>query len=183
MINYLPGIFRDPQGPQGEKGDKGEPGEQGSPGKSGQNHHLYDANNQDLGILVYAGFKLDKDWYEYTTSLEINGQRVLLNFRNSIITDSWNESYASLIIKSVPVATRCAGQNYTWGVVLPQQIYKDSYSVHPSYFIMRPDTKALRTWFDAYCSVAGIRDNTYLITDISLPFTEPVSWPLEVREE
>lgn len=58
MINYLPGIFRDPQGPQGEKGDEGEPGiqgEQGAPGNAGPTGpslKVFDANGVEMGYLL-----------------------------------------------------------------------------------------------------------------------------------
>ena len=60
------------QGPKGDKGDKGDTGEQGGQGVQGEvgpqglagtSLHLYDANGQDLGILIRAN--------EFTNGIEI----------------------------------------------------------------------------------------------------------------
>lgn len=167
-------------GPQGEKGDRGEQGLPGEPGQSGRVLHLYDANNQDLGILVYAGYELKnvKDWFEYTTYIRINDQSVLLNFRNS--TSSVRSAY--MVTSSTPMVFNCVETFIRDRGFQPQQLYKDVEGGdhrYPSYFVIRPDTGGTRP---AWCPSAYTYDNTYLITDITLPFTEPLAWPLEVRE-
>lgn len=150
------------------------------PAPAGTTLKLYDANGQDLGILVNAN-----NDYTYTSFMKLNnGQGIIISF------DSNGQLQIGRSVELYFTQENCGGE----------PLIPNSYVIHsknellddPShtygYFVVRPDTKAPRTAL----SHLGQNGNcvnfywenglSYLISNITLPFTSP-AWPLEVRAE
>jgi hypothetical protein len=180
------------QGPKGDQGDKGDTGDQGLQGASGNILHLFDGSGQDLGVLVRGG----QIGSSYTTYIKLdNGYDALADFVAPL-----NCSVAFPCVPFLdPVGTElyfpqinCTGDTFM-RVGQPQEIFYENFHRNSGYFVQRLDT------FIAPVGNADARhlsskmgqngcvgddnfiNNTVLIHYITLPFTEPLTWPLEVR--
>lgn len=175
-------------GPQGAQGIPGIQGEVGPAGSDAQ-LHLYDANDQDLGILV------DTDGSTYRTYL--SNLNVVIGFRSFTIqeTNPHTVSINSPGGQSIAFNQHdCMGQLYvealangteSWGL---QQVYK--YPDLDGYYRRIPNASTIDL---AYSSISwpvnGCTNNPtssvvqpfYPLEEIELPFEEPLAWPLQIR--
>lgn len=193
------------QGPVGPKGDKGDTGEQGpigltgQQGPSGSSLHLYDANGQDLGLLIGKG-----PYETYLPTLNAT-----LNFTQGIPAHWHDGTWVSLKPPSaLPKDAggtlffeelNCAGNPYIKEVVGyegQQQIYwhhKDIGQFGPYRIV--PNSEPITITVRSVPSGAGdiLCTNTvpypspaifsvYPLELVEYPFTEPLAWPLEIRE-
>jgi hypothetical protein len=162
----------------------GERGEQGPAGSSGTALHLFDANGQDLGIFVGQDEKAT--WI--FTFLPSSGDllRIYAGDPKVQIDTSVNRiSYSEL---------NCQGDPFSTSVRSPSIKNQIDASVVVSgvkkYFRFITSIPAQRV-SNSYRDNTGICINldgggrfnpTYELQEVSLPFSEPLAWPLEVRE-
>lgn len=174
-IQLIPGPIG-PQGPQGDVGLVGPQGEQGPHGEigpAGSQLHLFDANGQDLGILINA--EANASYFRTYIPTEF----VFLNF---------DQSRNSSSISVTPTGTiyfhleNCIGTPYAGGPGNPHgailthgRLFKytdDSIVYGPvSVSVLEPDG----------CHNQQFGAGGYPLQEISLPFSLPLAWPLEVK--
>jgi hypothetical protein len=164
------------QGPQGEKGDKGDKGE---PGEEGRVLHLFDRNDNDLGI--YVGFKES-----------INGRTAFVPSLGGIVEYEVNNSPSGQSIALKPAAVLyylepdCQGQSYVGDPYSPQIIIKAQ--GHTRFFKVSADlpqgnVTAKSRLESTGCSNGDAVAHITRVEEVSLPFPYPPAWPLEVRVE
>lgn len=164
-----------PQGPKGDKGDKGDPGEIGPQGPSGSSLHLYDANGQDLGIL------LDTD--------AINLDRATTYLLNPGIFLTLSQSSQSIRVVNEDAVwfteDNCTGTPYARGLGNPGATIV-SRSGRAFKFINgdgRSDFSNASRLAGGLCSNnQGTFELLHPMVEVSLPFSIPLAWPLEIRE-
>ena len=176
------------QGPQGEKGETGAPGEQGptgAAGADGTSPHLFDANGQDLGILV-EGFGPGFATFDRSTD-------AFFTFQND------NSRLPEPIAVFIPLGIDalyfehldCEGAPFIsiQGHLRVMRVGPSLTSRFPEYWIY--DVSGGRREL-AYLShsvadarqcinTSGVLTDAILLKEVALPFTEPLAWPLTVR--
>jgi len=191
IIELTPGP-QGPAGPQGPQGEKGEPGTdgqdgaQGLPGKDGLSVHLFDGNNQDLGIL------LDADLYNGGITRQF---RTYLPDENVIVSFFLTHQQRKVQFADGGVSSgiffeglNCTGNpSFRIPHSSPHMVYRMiSETISPRYFTFLNDEGDILTksYFDgAICQnfVSPQLQYGYALREISIPFTEPIAWPLEIR--
>lgn len=168
-----------PVGPQGEKGEQGESGPAGTDGKNGAALRLEDGTGQQLGL--YVG-KEDRRYY----SSVIPEAGLSLTFNQN--TD---QATVKLEVEEGPQIffseSGCTGTAYSSMRVAPTDITRTAISGLPvRYFtgIHRDAelTDVATSYAQASRCVEASREKRWLwpLTDVSLPFTEPLTWPLRI---
>lgn len=180
-----------PQGLKGEKGDTGEQGPQGEKGENGQQGaggstlNLLDGGGQDLGMLVAA-------WNSnrFTTFLQLdNDYKAFIEFQ----AGSDCSVTPCRPVMDVPGATvyftqpNCTGDAF---ISTPSNVHTITYEgFHRSsgYFLpqietLSQDRLSLSQMGQSACLGDNThRSNTVLVHYVSLPFTEPLAWPLKIQ--
>lgn len=173
-----------PQGIQGEpgpKGDMGEQGLQGEQGPTGSSLHLYDANGQDLGILLNI-----TDNRAESFTLYLPGQKVRL--RLSLGDDGHNNRIVSFKDNSEVYFSEqnCAGIPYSNNDNLGSQFgFLAGYNAN-RYFRQTTDLGTLinivsELGYTGCINQARGVSKHYRLEEIILPFTLPIIGPLEIR--
>jgi len=184
------------QGIQGEKGDTGEQGEQGENGEAGENGadgtdgndgedgttlHLFDDDGQDLGILLDAHGSSDVSFRTYLEPIS-----ALMNSAQRI--DSMTAVINS-VTKSIQYTNSdCTGDAVTTGKVAPQVLYFDDADDFGLGHIMAtgepPALRTIKSRREASGNCKDLGSQTLLtntLEQVTLPFTEPLAYPLEIR--
>ena len=181
-IAGLPG----PQGPQGVAGKDGASGgagmqglagQKGDPGPAGNQYHLYDANNQDLGVLMY-GPRYSNDSFE--TFLPDLG--VFVSFHDTDHGPSDIHLAAGEGSTILYTGVDCTGDSFTTvGAALSVQ--RDAQG---RYFTATNDAPITRTFVSQF-STDGCTNqpqyayqNTFLLKQITLPFSDLLFKPVHV---
>lgn len=169
-------------GLQGEKGGKGDEGLQGLRGPSGTSFHLFDNNNQDLGIFMYND---NANKTSYTFIKEVDGIMSLGDW------DTDNRlAPAGLINTTYFSGLNCTGQAYVRNFNKHHQsILKMAISSGPRFFKQRKgDSPAsgstLSVNLGGNLCKAETHDFTnelFPLDEITLSITEPLALPLEIR--
>lgn len=165
------------QGPAGPKGDPG------PAGPSGNVFHLFDGNGQDLGTLIYASD---------------NGFTTFLSGKNAIIEFSTDHNNLGDIARvgsdGSPIffaETGCSGDAYTTRLVLTADTLLNAnfYSqiAHGHFYKITTEPviqlQAKSRVDQGSCSSQGGLNEVRRVEKISLPFTVPPAWPLEIRSQ
>lgn len=183
-----------PEGPQGEKGEdgadgadgeKGDPGEDGEDGADGADGtdasalHLFDANNQDLGILLDSE-GIGKSFHTFLPALSA---RASFDYGQDIAT------FTPQRLNVFYEEAGCGGTMFLPFKLIPQRIYtNDNFSV----FYLRPlgDIAQPRTSLSRINVSGGVMSCVNEISNwpetselqiVTLPFSLPLQWPLEIR--
>jgi hypothetical protein len=172
------------QGIQGIKGDPGEKGEKGDAGKNARELHLKDANGQELGILLSPPLppQIINKISPYITFLpEINAfVSFLQNNQSSLIIE---------IVQVYYTEKDCKGTAFSIALQ-PNQIYKDrgsnkivmrSSSINPSDPLQSQSHSEPNTEGCINGDYYPYPTNQVLVNFVTLPFNEPVAYPLEVK--
>jgi len=176
------------QGPKGDKGDQGDQGEEGVPGvngvdghdgsqgpqgPAGPSLHLYDSKGQDLGQYIGSEF------------------RTLVSFGGGVsgvlrFSDTGHPfKIAKLDIddsKTYYPLDNCQGVPFIQVVGFKNTVYRSN----EKYYVVSDFAMAPRLAESQYDSGICVDDNftygdTYNLQDVSLPFSLPLGWPLEIR--
>lgn len=184
----------------GPKGDKGDVGPRGPAGESGEGLHLYDADDQDLGIF------LDHDLYisGYTFTTYEQEIELPLSF---ISSTAWGPATLQVSGGNVVKFTElnCAGQAFTENQDFPfQKLWRittrnEANDVTSRYFTSSHFTQAGNEILGLsvlYSDGSGstVENNGkceniidpmssigFPLTEVNLPFTEPLAWPLHIQ--
>lgn len=176
-------------GPQGEKGDTGPQGEQGFPGPrgeqgergpAGQDLYLFDGRGQDLGVLV-------------GTTLGFNGSPEVTYLRELDGFGRFFQQAAPPRADFIPhqngilyATTDCTGTPYFTGQPHSQYIYQRDGNIPGFFMAVRPvsPVEIVRGSIvsgDVCQRTAPIAFTVYSAREVTLPFTLPLAWPLEIR--
>ena len=141
--------------------------------------HLFDANGQDLGILIDASSYDDLMYRSF-----LPNQGVVIQVLDRI-------QFRSLELRSRGIASgifftgsNCTGNAYTRiSYIGPSAI---TGITGPRYFKGTTDSGGINTtlsYFDGTrCQNTSPETTmTYLLNEITLPFTEPLAWPLSIK--
>lgn len=182
-----------PKGDTGNQGLQGERGDTGQQGASGSVLHLYDGNGQDLGVLIRG----EANPGRFTTYIKLD------NDHNALADFADNGSCSS--IPCVPgfdvsptalyfTQPNCTGDAFMSGPVHAQEVYYASNRRNFGYFVPRPDTFVDNSGDGRLARSEMLQDgcsgdlgpnihksNNYLVQYVTLPFTEPLAWPLHVQ--
>lgn len=185
-IQLIPGPVgpQGPQGIQGVAGTQGVPGIQGEvgpvgpQGPAGSSLHLYDANNQDLGIVI------DIPTYpnEFTKTF-IPSLGLFITYRDTDNGPTDPHLAAGDAISLLYTGIDCTGDAFSPGVA-PLMIRKDTLS--HNYFVPTNDLPVTRVALSVSqndgCQnmTAYPYGATYLLQEVSLPFSEPLLKPVHV---
>jgi len=161
----------------GEKGEKGDTGEKGEDGEDGTDLHLFDADGQDLGVLLDVDTS-DNDTHVYTAFLPSIGL-IEVKTKN-------NESILSLQSKFGVFFTDvdCSGNAFT---ILSYSGHLMNKISDGRYFTASSSTSEILTGvsLDDTNKCVAINSGTstigFLLKEVVLPFTEPLAWPLEIK--
>jgi hypothetical protein len=166
------------QGAKGDAGEKGDKGDAGDTGPAGAQLHLYDANDQDLGILTSG--KLGDGYSTY-----LSDPAVFVLFENNDNAITFN--------RTVPTELRlyfeeenCSGQAFTFGIK-PLELFAaegGGYIVWTANINPSQSKLAL-----SYLSSTGCVNNResagagrqVLIKYVDLSFNLPLAWPLRIE--
>ena len=169
------------QGPQGPKGDKGDPG------VAGASLHLFDGGDQDLGLLLDAADPL-KPVRTYHTYLSLRD--LLLAFAGNARARTL-ELITPLNGGVFFEGSDCSGQAFSQN--RPDRVAMEWHELvratGPRYFKAVDETPAAFTGlsyipetFGAPCTnTSTSTPNGIWLEEISLPFTEPLAWPPDIR--
>ena len=174
-------------GSQGEQGLQGEPGVQGVAGQDAMTLHLKDANGQDLGTLVSSSLLTEAgtntDDRLYTTYLE-NGD-VFLEFllrTNRTVSLMGGRTFGGIYFRNLD----CTNDAFLTTQPVPSTLYKAG----TRYFKASEESLTLGSWPRATasnylngCQNSGDGYPLYILDEVSLPFSEPIAWPLRIVEE
>jgi hypothetical protein len=176
-----------PIGPQGQKGDKGNPGEPGLPGKE---LHLFDANGQDLGILVNSVVSGHHPWH-YTYLLDLG---VVVTFEDRedslkarVFSTSGSGSGGLTGISFTEPG--CTGIPFESNETQPLNRFALVKPTNYRYFKFNGEvvSSLTRKSFYAVGGAEGVCNsnvstvpNARVLEEIYLPFTEPLVWPLYI---
>jgi hypothetical protein len=174
------------QGPKGDKGDKGDQGdvgpmgpqgERGEKGDSGQGEaslHLYDANGQDLGKLVYAETGIGRS-STYRTYIESLGALVgIKDYDQSVFIDTGGFRYDGPNCTGNVYRERRDTSNLAVVRAFNGKFYKATLNAINEYTFMS-------TSDSSSCSNSSGTEIGTLFEEVQLPFIEPIAWPLEIR--
>lgn len=183
-----------PQGPQGEPGPQGEAGPIGPQGPSGADGsdastlHLFDANGQDLGAVVHGSGS--DNVHTYLPTLGVIAvfdlaNDVLVRHPTFIYYEEDNCTGEPLVDTSHGGIVQSYDLLRLYGVPL------DNRPNPPTYRIVRGAAFSLRTYRSRWqreddtviCKNLPLSGPTSLVAleEVTLPFTEPLTWPLEVH--
>ena len=168
-------------GPQGEQGIRGEPG------RDGMTLHLKDANGQELGRLVSSSLIAEEgtstDDRLYTTYLE-NGN-VFLEFllrTNRTVSLIGGRTFGGIYFRNLD----CTNDAFLTTQPVPSTLYKAG----TRYFKASEESLTLGSWPRATasnylngCQNSGDGYPLYILDEVFLPFTEPITWPLRIIEQ
>ena len=171
------------QGVQGEQGEKGDKGETGATGQNGNTLHLYDGNNQDLGLIVST------DVSNYITyipqsnvSVQIKADDVaksigVYTFYNTVTFEDVNCGGAAFASQRNPKSIKNLIQ--VTGLIGGINRYYRYESTSPIHQI----TKSLVNSSSGCANLDGGADfyPNFALQEVALPFTEPLAWPLEIK--
>ena len=168
-------------GEKGEKGDKGDDGDNGENGTNGTELHLFDANGQDLGVLVNIRENNEDFFTTYNQNLT-----AFLQFQNFQANPKTKFQYVENIDYFFE-EENCEGEPFT-------RLLGSLYAVrkgnpYQNYWMFDlTETPKSRSYLsqavpDARLCVPNVGTIEYsvMLKEISLPFTEPLAWPLEVK--
>jgi hypothetical protein len=159
------------QGIQGIQGLKGEKGDKGDPATNGRELHLADANGQDLGILI-------SPFATYLSDI-----KAVVTFRQSTDNvkadiDQTRLYYTELDCQGTPFSVN----------LNPMQVYKDEVGKYMMRSNINPNNSLLAKSHTAHnnqgCNnISLIPDpgHQFLVNFITLPFSEPLAFPLEIK--
>lgn len=164
---------------KGDKGDKGVAGEQGIQGINGKSFRLVDGNNQDLGVLLDAEITMNERFVSY-----LENQDIIMGF----YSDVYQRKATAIMMGNCGMLyykeANCKGNIYCDEVVAPHKVMKMFGS---KYFKASNNSMEAITSYSRHSSSgvcenlpAGLAKNVQLIHEISLPFTEPLAYPLEI---
>jgi len=186
-IRLIPG----PPGPKGDKGDVGTQGPQGIPGPQGPAglpYHVYDSNDQDLGILIDADVypSVDYDRQLYKTFLLEQG--VFLPIESNIRSNSIAlimGSYGGVFFEQRDCTGTAFSRNQSSASIGTHMLVKVT---GPRYFKYN-DSNLVQHVSNSYipfvgqaCTNTGEESsNGYTLEEVLLPFIEPLQWPLKIR--
>jgi hypothetical protein len=183
-----------PQGPKGDNGDRGDPGQngeqglqgeqgiqgpkgdKGDPGLDGTSLHLFDGNDNDLGVFV--GFT-DVSHGRLTYELSVDG---LIEFEINR-----SPSGQSIEVKPIPfvyyLGPNCEGQSYIGSPYAPQLIIKANGQSRFFRVSGEPPLENVQTV--SHLDISGCDNelsfqHLYRVDEVTLPFPYPPVWPLTV---
>lgn len=159
------------EGPQGPKGDTGANGENAT------ELHLYDTNNQDLGIVIDAD--PSSKFISFNKDLGV-----------SLIFSAQDATLLPLHLKLGFEGSDCTGMPF-------ELLNRNKIPLTPSTLVISSDSRYFRAVGSthaqsgsSYLNDVGICENgatttisTYSLQNIILPFSEPVAWPLHINSE
>ncbi|MBI4059746.1 collagen-like protein [Candidatus Giovannonibacteria bacterium] len=161
------------QGIQGERGDKGEPGPRGEQGPSGENLHLFDANGQDLGLVI-SGDGGANPFTVYISSL-----------RGVVSTANGREVITPKVEEVFFLERDCNGEPLSRGVF--DHLNQIRRGADGKLYMPTADPLQRRDFQSHFSITPGRCENArgdldaILIRKVTLPFLEPVVGPLEIR--
>ena len=160
-------------GPQGEQGIQGEPGKDGVDGKN-----LYLVDNADNKLGIFLGD--DEVNHQYEFFIPEVGSLEHVDYRNNtfdvgtgpVFFDSLNcvgEAH-SRVTKVVNDLTRVTGPRYF-------KHYKGETPIRKTALSWIPDNAQL-------CRNLSPSEtaDVYLLTEVFMPFPEPITWPVEIKQ-
>ena len=157
-------------GPQGEQGPQGEPGPAGS---NAEVLHLVDGNGQDLGIVIE----------NLKTFLPQENATVQFQVDHNNLGDVTNIVPSGTIKFSV---ANCTGVAYTESLsTLPGTVLNAGAGFQPGIFYRVTEDSTVNVSFNSLLSGANCQpfigsSNARRVEQITLPFTDPVAWPLGI---
>jgi hypothetical protein len=165
----------------GGNGQNGAPGAKGDMGLPGKQYHLYDANNQDLGVLISATGN------RYQTFLPDLGVFVSIHESSLTQTNSPYDPYLSVgdDATALYASADCTGDGFL-PVLVPLYVLHDE---HGQYLLPTSDLPVTRVSLSVFRSANGgtcqsmsaqAFNATYLLKPITLPFSDPVVKPVHV---
>jgi Collagen triple helix repeat (20 copies) len=175
------------QGPAGEKGERGDVGAPGPQGPAGASLHLYDANGQDLGLLV------ENNGDASFLTFQMN-ENVFTTFSQGVRSD--DTTFVRLLPNQKTIyfdGPNCQGNAFMnvfeAPPILQHIVIASGGSIFsPRYTVDRGSSLQTRQALSRFNTVAApcVNDphsvqHTMLIEEVSLPFTEPLTWPLEMK--
>ena len=177
-----------PQGEKGDKGDEGEPGPQGIQGTKGDKGesgtetslHLYDASNQDLGILIGPSLS-DKNIDTYIPSIQAAARftqdassTAALNLhRRDLYFDAENCIGSSYILAATSTALATDMVYLFYSSSTPPRIFKIDTPA--------PLTLVLKSRTSVACSNISELRQAIPVHEIVVPFNLPLTWPLQIQ--
>jgi len=167
-IELIPG----PAGPQGPVG---------SPGPAGQQLHLYDANGQDLGILIESG----------QSPAIVRWHNVLVADLGLIATieERGHPQNIAKVYGNVPIyftQLNCTGNTFVGNPIDHYTVVKNTPLSKYFKFVgtVAPSTTIFPSWIgdsgNCQNSLMGL-SSTFQVEEINLSFTEPLAWPLHIQ--
>ncbi len=180
-------------GPQGDKGDTGDMGEQGPQGIQGERGikgaslHLYDANNQDLGVLTYGLVSASGVSSPSLFSTYLFDPGVFVSFRqvnNSVIFNPTNP----LLLRVYFPELNCTGQPFSIGIN-PLELFAAEGGGYVIWTdrISNSDSMLAKSHFDSNGCVNTQENpdpqNQVHVKYVNNPFTLPIAWPLQIVEQ
>lgn len=173
-------------GAPGEQGPSGPQGEQGVPGAPGATLHVFDANNQDLG------FYMDSENSWDTVTVFSPERSLILGFfflgsEQTPKVGSPGRFYQGGVLYYEE--TDCQGAPYSGYLGNPQylkaQISTPEGMKYYKVSSVMPTLRVMRSYISGetgVCSSTGAthQSNMYPVEEVSLPFSEPLAWPLRV---
>jgi hypothetical protein len=175
-----------PKGDQGIQGAVGPQGPQGNPGINGNTIHVFDANGQDLGILIDAGVDVDPPVFKTF----IPGLNIIVPFETNtkdqiVIVQAGSNGgvYFS--------GNNCTGTAYSrkpqsqFGSAIGLEVLQKAGSRYFVYFGMGSTSASGNSvaGVDGVCTAYSWYFDAYPLTEIILPFTQPIAWPLIIKSE
>ena len=168
------------KGDQGEQGLRGEKGETGERGAAGLGLHLFDANNQNLGLLIQASASGDS----FTTFIE--STRIFVSIRqNRDNNDPGSADIGGLTGAVYFLWQNCQGEPYTSQRGSPPGIVVSSsgrrffkYTAAAAVLGTNP-----RSQLDSQGCINGQHSVTelYPLEELPQPFNFPLKWPFEIK--
>lgn len=160
---------------QGVQGPIGQQGPQGLQGHSGLNLHLFDGNDQYLGIFLSLNQEM------FTTFLP--QENVIIDF-----SKHYNNFGDVIRLRQEEIQfteVNCSGNPYTIRTsVAADTLMKAAqglyYKVTTDPVVVLITTSRMNS---GGCNNTSSRDSLRRLEQVSIPFTEPVAWPLEIRTE
>lgn len=176
-------------GKDGSNGQDGAPGPKGDTGTPGMNLHLYDANNQDLGIYIGPDPVNFADRSYKVLDPSSSTFFTVVPFFSPFVTDQW----ARLVTPSNGIkyeAVDCQGMPSYDSVVYDLQTLKAVVygPGGPKYYKATSNTPTqttVRSWAETdngQCHNYGspLEIMAYPLAEVTLPFSEPLALPLRV---
>jgi hypothetical protein len=171
------------QGVPGSPGTDGAPGVQGPAGTSSNSPHLYDGNNQDLGLVLY----FDGDVTTKTLIPQLG------------VTANYDMYYEKLRLNNVVIhysQINCLGNamidSDSSSHVTSASLEKlfvltgDESISRPVYRVVKNSTLSHTSWLSSNTGYGCINQsagpsNLLTVEQVTLPFTEPLAYPLRIQ--